>query len=314
MKEKTHISVVSPVYKAENIIKELVRRLKENLDKITDSYEIILVNDSSPDNSWEAIEKECNNDDKIVGVNLSRNFGQQYAITAGINISKGDWVVIMDCDLQDKPEEIINLYKKALEGYDSVFAKRINRNDSLFKKLFSKIFYSVFSYLTDTKQDSSVANFGIFNRKVIEAVLSMKDYIRYLSAMIQWVGFKIYYLPVEHSERYEGKTSYNIKGLFKLAFDTIIAFSYKPLRLIILFGFFIVLSSFIIGIYYFINYFLGNIPVMGFTTIILFLCFLSGIIISVLGIIGLYVGKIFESVKNRPTYIIKDIVNTNNDI
>jgi dolichol-phosphate mannosyltransferase len=309
MNKKPHISVVSPVYKAENIVCELVRRLHESLIKITDAYEIVLVNDASPDNSWEAIKNECNKDSRVKGVNLSRNFGQQYAITAGLNISKGDWIVTMDCDLQDKPEEILNLYNKAQEGYDSVFAQRLNRNDSFFKRLFSRIFYALFSYLTDTKQDPTVANFGIFSRKVIEAVLSMKDYIRYFPAMIQWVGFQRFCLPVEHSERYEGKTSYNFKKLIQLALNTIIAFSNKPLRLIVITGFIIVFSSFLLVVYYLVRYFMGYIQVMGFTTIIILLCFLSGIIISVLGIVGLYIGKTFENVKNRPTYIVKDIIN-----
>jgi len=309
MNNNPYISVVSPVYQAENIVAELVRQIQENLIKITEDYEILLVNDDSQDNSWVKIENECKKNLRVKGINLSRNFGQQSAITAGLTIAKGEWIVIMDCDLQDRPDEILNLYNKAQEGYDAVIAKRINRRDSFFKKLFSKAFYFLFSYLTDTKQDPSIANFGIFNRKIINAVLSMNDYARYLSTMIQWVGFKKFYLPVKHDERYEGKTSYNFRKLLKLAFDTIIGFSTKPLRLIVNIGFLIVILSLIVGIIFLTQYFTGKIKVAGFTSILLSIWFLSGVIISVLGILGLYIGKTFENVKNRPIFIIKEIVN-----
>jgi dolichol-phosphate mannosyltransferase len=309
MNNNPYISVISPVYQAENIVAELVRQIQENLVKITEDYEILLVNDDSKDNSWVKIENECKKNLRVKGINLSRNFGQQNAITAGLTIAKGEWIVIMDCDLQDRPDEIINLYNKAQEGYDAVIAKRINRRDSFLKKLFSKAFYFIFSYLTDTKQDPSIANFGIFNRKIINAVLSMNDYARYLSTMIQWVGFKKFYLPVKHDERYEGKTSYNFKKLFQLAFNTIIGFSTKPLRLIVNIGFLIVILSLIVGIIFLTQYFTGKIKVAGFTSILLSIWFLSGVIISVLGILGLYIGKTFENVKNRPIFIIKEIIN-----
>ena len=310
MKENfPHISVVSPVYQAERIIQELVMQLHENLQKISSDYEIILVNDASPDNSWDAIITECIKDKRVKGINLSRNFGQHYAINAGLSFSKGEWIVVMDCDLQDRPDEIPNLYSKASGGWDSVFAQRIDRQDDFFKRLFSKAFYSLFSYLTDTKQDSSVANFGIYNRKVIDAVLSMKDYIRYFPTMVQWVGFKKHYLPVQHAARYEGKSSYNYKSLLYLALNNIIAFSDKPLRLTIKTGAIIALLSLIFAFIYFIFYFTGHIQVLGFTTLILSIWFLAGIVISILGIVGLYVGKTFENVKNRPTFILKDIVN-----
>jgi len=309
MENKLHISVVSPVYRAEKIVAELVKQLHENLQKITADYEIVLVNDASPDNSWLAIVAECEKDKRVKGIDLSRNFGQHYAITAGLNYAKGDWVVVMDCDLQDRPDEIPNLYRKAQEGYDSVFAQRVERQDSFFKRLFSKIFYAFFSYLTDTKQDPAVANFGIYSRKVIDAILTMKDYIRFFPTMVQWVGFRKFYLPVQHAERYEGKTSYNFKRLVRLALDNTIAFSDKPLRLTVKIGFGIALISLLLAIVYFIFYFMGRIQVLGFTTMMLSLWFLSGIVISILGIVGLYVGKTFENVKQRPTFIVQDQIN-----
>jgi len=306
---ENNISIVTPVYKAEKIVPELVRQLHENLSKISDNYEIILVNDSSPDNSWEAIISECSKDKRVKGLNLSRNFGQHYAITAGLNYAKGEWVVVMDCDLQDRPDEIPNLYNKTKEGYDSVFAQRINRTDSFFKRFFSKLFYILFSYLTDTEQDPTIANFGIYNRKVINAIISMKDNIRYFPTMVQWVGFNKYYLHVQHSFRYEGKTTYNYRSLMRLAINNIIAFSDKPLRITIKIGFFMSFISILLAIYNVIANILKIITVQGFTTTIFSIWFVGGLLLAVLGIIGLYIGKIFDNVKNRPNFIIKDVIN-----
>jgi dolichol-phosphate mannosyltransferase len=304
-----HISVISPVYRAEKIVPELVRQLHENLSKITDNYEIILVNDASPDNSWLAITSECERDNRVKGINLSRNFGQHYAITAGLSYTEGEWIVVMDCDLQDRPDEIPNLYKKVQEGWDTVFAQRIERNDSFFKKSFSKLFYAIFSYLTDTRQDPTVANFGIYHRNVIDAILLMKDQIRFFPTMVQWVGFRKYYLPVQHAKRYEGKTAYNFKSLSRLALNNIIAFSDKPLRLTVKIGFFIACISFLVGLFHLVLFLTNTIEVLGFTSLILSLWFLAGIFMSILGIIGLYIGKVFEKVKERPLFIIQNKCN-----
>jgi glycosyltransferase involved in cell wall biosynthesis len=309
MQDNIHISVVSPVYRAKNIVSELVKQVKEQLSPITEDFEIILINDASPDNSWVEIEKETAKDKRVKGLNFSRNFGQHYAITAGLNFAKGEWIVVMDCDLQDRPDEIPNLYHKALEGYDSVFAQRTERNDTLFKKLFSKLFYRLFSYLTDTKQDATVANFGIYRRCVIDAILSMHDQIRFFPTMVQWVGFRKFYLPVDHASRFEGKSTYNFKGLFRLAINTIMGFSDKPLRLTVKVGFFITLLSVLVAIIYLGLYLSGRIQVEGFTTLILSLWFLSGFIMFILGILGLYIGRMFEKVKERPVYLIQDKCN-----
>jgi dolichol-phosphate mannosyltransferase len=171
------------------------------------------------------------------------------------------------------------------------------------------MFYSIFSYLTGTKQDPSVANFGIYHKKVIDAVLNMGDYIRYFPTMVQWVGFKKYYLPVKHAERTQGTSSYNFKKLISLAVNTILAFSDKPLRLTVKIGFVITLLSFSISIVYFILYLVGIVYVLGFTSLILSLWFLAGVVISILGILGLYIGRIFENVKQRPTFIINEKLN-----
>lgn len=309
MNNNPHISIVSPVYQGEKMVAELVRRNVESVSAITEDYEIILVNDASPDNSWDEIVKQCAANPHVKGINLSRNFGQHYAITAGLRYAKGDWVVVMDCDLQDRPEEIPNLYKKAQEGFDSVFAQRTVRYDGRLKRLSSLAFYRCFSYLTETSQDSSVANFGIYNRKVIESVLLLGDRIRYFPTQVQWVGFNKAYLPVNHSERKEGNSSYSIKKLFRLAFDTITSFSDKPLRIMAKMGLVLTLMSLVIGGVYLIKYLKGEVAVVGYTSLILSVWFLGGLIIMLLGVVGSYLGKVFEQTKNRPTYIVKNTEN-----
>ena len=303
------ISIVSPVYRAEKIVDKLVERISEEVSKITENFEIILVEDGSPDNSWEAIERNCQKDERVKGVKLSRNFEQHYAITAGLDNCKGEWVVVMDCDLQDRPEEIVNLYTKALEGYEVVLASRHERQDTFLKKLFSKLFYKVFSYLTAVKYDATVANFGIYNRKVIDAVCSMRENIRVFPIMVSWVGFATAKINVEHASREEGNSSYNFSRLINLALDIILAYSDKPIRLAIKIGFIISLLSFLFAAFILIRYFMGEIIVLGYASLIISIWFFSGLIIAILGIIGLYLGKTFEGVKKRPIYIISKNVN-----
>ena len=303
------ISIVSPIYRAENIVEELVRQIVKNVEPLTSDFEIVLVNDASPDHSWMKIREICHKDSRVKGINLSRNFGQHYAITAGLSYASGEWVVVMDCDLQDRPDEIPNLYVKALEGWDSVFAQRVERQDTFFKRMSSKCFYGLFSYLTETKQDSSVANFGIYNRKVVKAILSMQDSVRYFPTMAQWVGYDKCYLPVRHSERLEGTSSYNIRRLFKLAFDNVIAFSDKPLKLVVKFGFFLSFMSLCIAFYFLVRYILGDINVIGFASLIVSIWFLSGMIVMLIGIVGIYIGKVFDNTKKRPVFIVKEELN-----
>ena len=303
-------SVVVPLYKCSKSVTELTERLVKVLEKLSPDFEIIYVNDASPENDWEVVSAIAKTDKRIKGINLSRNFGQHYAITAGLDYSTGNWVVVMDGDLQDRPEEIVNLYSKAQEGFDIVLAQRKTRQDSFIKKTGSYLFYKIFGYLTDTVQDNTVANFGIYQKKVIGSILLMHDSIKYFPTMVQWVGFNKTYLPVVHSMRAEGGSAYNMRRLLSLAFDNIIAFSNKPLKLMVKFGFFIVAISIFIAIYYLAQYFTGNIEVVGFPSLIISIWFLSGINMMILGVVGIYVGKTFESTKNRPLYIVKDQINT----
>lgn len=305
-----HISVVSPVYKAPKILPELIKRLKDSLEQITDSYEIILVDDGCPWNSWAVIEELSERNPFLIGIKLSRNFGQHYAITAGLDHAKGDWVVVMDCDLQDQPEEILKLWAEAKrEDFDLVLAARKDRKDSNLKKLFSRFFYKALSFLSGARFNHEVANFGIYKKIVIDAITTLREPIRYFPGLVQWVGFKSSTIVVEHAERDLGTSSYNFSRLLKLGLDVILAYSDKPLRIIIKLGLFISFISFAYVGFNLWQWFNGNILVLGYTSLIASVWFLSGVIISTLGIIGLYLGKTFEAAKGRPIYIVSQGIN-----
>lgn len=291
------------------MLDELVSRIETSVETFTKDYEIILVNDSSPDDSWNKIKEICAKDKKVKGINLSRNFGQHYAITAGLTESTGEWVVVMDCDLQDRPEEIPNLYQKAQEGYDTVFAELIERDDKFLKKFTSRAFSYFFAYFTDSPVGKKTNNFGIYHRKVVDAVLSMGDYIRCFPVEVRWVGFRIGYHPVVKDARAEGTSGYTWAKLFAFAFNNIIAFSNKPLRMAMRLGFYIVLAAILLVMYFVIRYLTGGIGVSGFTTLVVSVWLIAGILISLIGMVGIYLGSVFDKVKDRPTFIIKEKLN-----
>jgi len=291
------------------LVDNLVNRIREAVSKLTNDYEIILVEDCSPDNSWDKIKTAAEKYPEVKGIKLSRNYGQQHAIQAGLDASKGEYVVTMDCDLQDQPEEIEKLYNKLLEGYEIVVASRRNRKDDFFKKFLSRIFYATLSYLTETKQDRTIANFVIYHRKAVDAMARLKDHNRYYPMLQQMIGFNYAKVEIEHAEREDGKSSYSFKKRLRLAMDTILTFSDKPLRLAVKFGVFLSFLSFISAILLIGLYLMGDYRTAGWASLALLLSFFSGAIISVLGMVGLYVGRTFESVKNRPTYIIHEIIN-----
>lgn len=299
------LSIVSPVYRAELVLDELIHRISANIPVDFSSYEIILVDDFSPDKSWQKIVEISKKNTNVKGFKLSRNFGQHYAITAGLNQVSGDYIVVLDCDLQDQPEEIEKLFNKAKEGFDVVLARRYNRQDSFFKKAFSKLFYKTLGYLTGSKQDETVANFGIYSKKVILQVINLQEKIKYFPTMVKWVGFPTAHVNVEHASRSEGQSNYNLKKLLNLALDIILAYSDKPLRLIIKFGLTVAFTSFIMVVYIVYSKITGHFNVSGYASLLSSIWFLCGCILTTLGIVGLYIGKTFEGVKNRPSYIIE---------
>ncbi|MBI4947148.1 MAG: glycosyltransferase family 2 protein [Bacteroidetes bacterium] len=303
------ISVVIPVYRAEKMLDALVNDLSTELLKISHKFEIILVEDGSPDNSWLKIRENCEKHTRIKGIKLSRNFGQHNAITAGLEYSKGDWVVVMDCDFQDDPKYIPTLYNEALKGYDIVFAKRTDRTDGVIKKLTSKMFYKIFSYLTNSNFDGTIANYGIYSRKSTNAILSMKEPFKVFSLMARWVGFNTYSVEIPHGTRKEGESSYTYAKLIAFAFTIILTYSQKPLIVTIKTGLLMSVISLIFVIYNVIYWYFGKIGMIGYASLIASMWFIGGIIIFTLGILGLYLGKAFEGIKNRPVFIIDKVLN-----
>ena len=299
------LSIVSPVYRAEKVLSELVNRIESAVTQITSDFEIILVEDASPDRSWETIELLAQANSRIKGLKLSRNFGQHYAITAGLDHAKGDWVVVMDCDLQDRPEEIPALFEKAQEGFDVVLARRANRQDGFLKRLSSKIFYRTLAWLTGSHQDETIANFGIYHQKVIREITGMRESIRYFPTMVRWVGFRQTAIDVVHAANEERGSSYNFKRLFNLALDIMLAYSDKPIRLTVKLGLIVAFTGFLFAVFTMIRYLQGEIIVAGYASLIISLWLLTGFLLVTLGMVGLYVGKTFEGVKKRPIYIVE---------
>ncbi len=306
---KTHISVVVPVYGCARSLVELYEKLKETLGRVTNDFEIIMVNDSSPDDAWDVIREISKEDTRLKGINLSRNFGQHNAITAGLDFCKGDWIVVMDCDLQDTPGEILKLYAKAQEGFDIVFASRLIRNDSFIKKISSKLFYVVFNMLSNNKSDHTSANFGIFSKVVIENFKRFKEQNRTFPFFIDWMGFNSTTVEIEHSKRKDGESSYTVAKLINLGIDSIIAQSNKPLKISIKFGFLLALFSLLYGCWLIFKYFAYGVPIAGWTSVMVSIYFVGGLLFANLGILGLYLGRVFDEIKSRPLYIVKEYLN-----
>ena len=303
------LSIVSPVYRAEKMVHMLVERIVKSVTTITEDFEIILVNDASPDASWSVIEYECAQDKRVKGINLSRNFGQHYAITAGLHYAKGEWVVVMDCDLQDRPEEIPALYQKAMEGYDIVYARRKQRQDKWLKRTTSRMFNAVLNWLSGLKKDKEVANFGIYNRKVIAEYIKIPEYARSFGSLIRYLGFRTTAIDVQHALRAEGKSSYTLHRMLKLTFDVIISNSNKPLRMAVGLGFGMSVLSFLLALYNVVARMVGIISFPGYTTTVFSIWFVGGLMLFVMGVLGLYIGKIFDQVKGRPIYIVRNTIN-----
>ncbi|MBO5468556.1 MAG: glycosyltransferase family 2 protein [Lachnospiraceae bacterium] len=303
------ISVVVPMYGCRAAIPELYRRLCDSLDKIVDTYEIILVDDCCPQNSWEEISKLCSKDSRVIGMRLSRNFGQIRAITAGLDKSIGDWVVVMDCDLQDRPEAIPDLYRKAKEGYDVVFARREGRKDSWLTKFFSKCFYKVYDYFTEGTFDSSICNFSISKRKVIDSYCRMREHNRAFTMFIRWLGYNETTIDMSADERFEGKSSYNMKKKISMAFEIITSQSNKPLFFSVKIGFIVAAIALIYIIYLVCRYLLIGDVLLGWTSIVASIYFMGGILLSAIGVLGIYIGNIFNEAKNRPLYVVSECLN-----
>jgi glycosyltransferase involved in cell wall biosynthesis len=307
----THLSVVVPVYNESSLIKELIHQIKSSVKSLTEDFEIILVDDGSQDETWNFIEHEANQEKRIKGIKFSRNFGHHYAITAGLHNSKGEWVVVMDGDLQDRPEVIPDLYNKAQTGFDVVFVSRQNRPERLYYRLAQKIFYWTLRTLSGIDFDSRQANFSIINRKVVEAFKNFPENARFYGSTIKWLGFKRSFILADHGTRHSGKPSYTLKKRIKLASDIILSFSERPLKFAIGLGLLISTISILLALWIVYGTFKWGYTVTGWSSGIVSILFSSGIILTVLGIIGIYLGRIFQEVKGRPLFIISETFNLN---
>lgn len=301
-----HISIVSPVYRAESCVAELCRRLKLAITPITEDFEIILVEDRGPDNSWARIQNEARQDSRVRGIRLAKNFGQHRAITAGLDMAKGDWVVVMDCDLQDPPEAIPQLYTKAREGYEIVVAQFEERVESTLRQKISQFFWRGLSWFAGIPFDHKIGNFRIMSRRVVENFCNYREQLRLLGGITALMGFTTTTLPVKRDERFAGETSYTFKKLLSIAIDIVMAYSDKPLKLSVAAGLVISGLAVFVGIVIFALGFAGLINVPGWASVMVSLYLIGGLIIANLGVIGHYIGKTFDETKRRPLYVIEN--------
>lgn len=302
------ISVVVPVYGCPGAVSELHRRLSDTLSALVDSYEIILVDDRCPMGSWEHVRRVAESDPHVIGVRLARNAGQARAVTAGLDRARGSWAVVMDCDCQDPPEDIPRLYNKAIEGYDVVFARRVGRKDSKVTLALSRSFYKVYSYLVETETDPTIGNFSIASRRAYKSYLRMREHGRDYALLMTWIGFEQATVDIEPDERFEGNSSYTFGKKVALAVETITSHSTRPLSLAVNFGFLMSVLSVVALVVLVIHHFLdADIP-LGWPSMMSAIFFVGGMIIAVVGMVGIYVGNTYTESRERPLYLVEDVV------
>ena len=306
------VSVVVPMYNEEEVIMETYKRLKSVMDGTGETYELIFVNDGSRDKTRDLASAICYKDKNVKLIDFARNFGHQVAISAGMDNSCGDAVVVIDADLQDPPEVIPQMMAKWREGYDVVYGKRLKREgDTFFKKFTAKVFYRTLNKMTDTEIPVDTGDFRLIDRKVCDALKnSISEKNRYVRGIISWLGFKSAPVEFVREKRFAGTTKYPLKKMLKFAGDAIMSFSLKPLKLATYLGVGLSLASFIYGIVLVILKLCGVLStVMGWTSIVAISLFFNGIILMILGILGSYIGRIYEEVKGRPLYVIQEKIN-----
>jgi len=275
------------------------------------NYEIILVDDGSPDNSWRRIEENCRMNSRVKGIKLSRNFGQHHAIAAGLAESKGAYVVVMDCDLQDNPGYIQQLVRKAKDGVDIVYTVKQERNHGRIKNLFAEMFHRIFNWLVGNKtlySDGKIGSFSCISRKVVEAYGKLKDYYRPYLVILQWLGFSRAFVTVDHDKRFKGKSSYSFPKLISHAVNGIISQTDRLLKVTISLGFIFVLIGLILIFRIIVKSITSGLR-PGWASTIVAIIFSTGLILSSLGITALYVAKIFEQTKERPLYLVDKKIN-----
>ena len=310
---KVAVSIVIPVYGCRAALPELYRRLVSVLEQLGLTFEIIFVDDCCPQDSWSEIREICLVDNRVIGLRLSRNFGQIRAITSGLDTSVGDWVIVMDCDLQDPPEAIADLWTKIHEGWDVVFARRVKRKDTGLTMALSRSFYKTYDWFTDGTYDPTIANFSIASRKVIDSYCSLREQNRGYVTFIRWLGFRQTSIDVESEKRYEGKSSYTMRRKVRMAFELITSQSTKPLKIAVCLGLLLAALAFLYLLFLVIQKYVNPEIAIGWTSMIGAVFLMGGLNLSFIGVVGLYVGNIFEEVKQRPLYVIAETINAKGD-
>jgi dolichol-phosphate mannosyltransferase len=303
------LSLAVPVYNEQAVLPELLRRTRDVLDKIPGGpHEIVFVDDGSRDRTAAMIAEAAREDSRLLLVSLSRNFGHQAALTAALDYVSGDATVVIDGDLQDPPETIPLLVEKFHEGYDVVFVQRTKRKESIWLRACFWFFYRLMASLSDIQLPLDSGDFGLMSRRVVEQVRQLREHHRYVRGLRSWVGFRQIGLPLERAERHAGESKYSVWKRIKGAADGIFAFSIVPLRAASLLGLAAIVLSSLFGVYSLYAKLILHRSVEGFTALILSIIFLSGINLLFLGIIGEYVGRIYEEIKSRPLYVVKELV------
>ena len=299
------VSFVIPVYCEEDTLPLLHQRMVSILDQVAGKAEVILVNDGSKDGSLKIMREMRAQDDRFRIVNLSRNFGHQTAVTAGIDAANGDAVIVMDADLQDPPEVALQLLGKWCEGYDIVLARRVARSgESLFKRTTAALFYRFIRRLSSVDMPLDVGDFRLIDRKVVNALARMPEQDRYLRGMISWLGFSTTEVPFQRDERVAGESKYPLRAMIRLAVNGVVGFSDVPLRLALWFGMTISVLALLFGLYILTSWFFNDHVVQGWTSTVMVLTLLGGLQLLMLGIVGLYIGRIHNEVKRRPLYFV----------
>lgn len=298
------ISVVVAVYGCANCVRALHERLTVTLEGMAVTYEVIYVDDRSPDNAWDVLAELAAADPAVKLVKLSRNWGQHAAVTAGLAASTGRWVVVLDCDLQDPPEEIPRMYETALSGYDIVLTRRDERRQAWHRRVGARLYFRVRDVFLGTQMEAEYSMLSIISRKVVDAFLSMGDRSRQYMLILHWLGFRRTVLEIQHADRHEGRSSYTLRGLLRVAIDGMFFQTTVLLHWIVYAGFAIAAGGIALAIGLLISYFTTN-PLPGWTSVAVLMLVLSGSILVALGVTALYVGRIFEQVKGRPLYVVE---------
>ncbi|MCL1806157.1 MAG: glycosyltransferase family 2 protein [Oscillospiraceae bacterium] len=308
------ISVVVPLYNEEEVIAESYRRLKEVMDGTGEEYELIFVNDGSRDQTWHLACALAESDPRLRLIGFSRNFGHQTAITAGMDAACGQAVVVIDADLQDPPEVIPAMIAKWREGFQVVYGLRTKRKgESFFKKITAKLFYRLLNSLTDVDLPVDTGDFRLIDRAVCDALKALPERNRYVRGLVSWVGFKQTAVEYVRDERFAGVTKYPLRKMLRLAGDGLTSFSYKPLKLSIFIGSLVSVASFIYAIVIVCQRLFTDVLVSGWATLACLTLFFNGVILIMMGIIGQYIGRIYDETKGRPLYIVAERVNFEGD-